>query len=172
MHWYSAAIYPFVASSRQQETQVGFCGKLSGMSDLSNVPTPRDARGRLLARPANSAPVWQKGQSGNPSGRNGLYGEMLRRAREFTPEATDYLIAIARDGNEDTRNRIVAIQLLFDRAWGKPQASTEGSAEPEALRNLSPEQRLRRVHELLAYAASLPVRGASLEADTSDAGDE
>ena len=151
---------------------MGFCGKLSGMSDLSNVPTPRDARGRLLARPANSAPVWQKGQSGNPSGRNGLYGEMLRRAREFTPEATDYLIAIARDGNEDTRNRIVAIQLLFDRAWGKPQVSTETSAEPEALRNLSPEQRLRRVHELLAYAASLPVRGASLEADTSDAGEE
>ena len=147
------------------------------MSDLRNVPTPRDTRGRLLARPANSAPVWQKGQSGNPSGRNGLYGEMLRRAREFTPEATDYLIAIARDGNEDTRNRIVAIQLLFERAWGKPQASTGDSAEPAALRNMTPEARLQRVHELLAYAATLqpppagaPVETETIEADAGDAG--
>ena len=137
------------------------------MSDLRNVPTPRDARGRLLARPANSAPVWQKGQSGNPSGRNGLYGEMLRRAREFTPEATDYLIAIARDGNEDTRNRIVAISLLYERAWGKAQPMVN-EAEPEALRNLSPEARLQRVHELLKFAASMPIPGAPVETDTSE----
>ena len=110
---------------------------------------------------------WQPGKSGNPSGRNGLYGEMLRRAREFTPEATNYLIEIARDKGEDARNRIVAISLLYERAWGKAQPMVN-EAEPEALRNMTPEDRLRRVHELLAYAATLPVPGAPVETDTSE----
>ena len=92
---------------------------------------------------------------------------MLRRAREFTPEATNYLIEIARDKGEDARNRIVAISLLYERAWGKAQPMVN-EAEPAALRNLSPEQRLRRVHELLAFAASLPIPGAPVETDTSE----
>ena len=64
---------------------------------------------------------WQPGASANPGGKGGLYHEMQRLTREFTPEATKYLIEIAADKNEDTRNRIVAMSMLYDRAWGKPK---------------------------------------------------
>jgi hypothetical protein len=46
---------------------------------------------------------------------------MQRLAREFTPRATEILREIANDPNEDSRNRIVAIGMLYDRAWGKPK---------------------------------------------------
>jgi hypothetical protein len=140
------------------------------MDDRMNgkLPPTRDARGRALVLPAAMREKsWKPGQSGNPSGRNGLYGEMLRRAREFTPEATDYLISIARDLNEETRNRIVAISLLYERAWGKAQPMVN-EAEPDALKNMSPEQRLQRVNELLSYAATLQVPGAPVEAETNE----
>ena len=46
---------------------------------------------------------------------------MQRLAREFTPRATEILRDIANDPSEDSRNRIVAIGMLYDRAWGKPK---------------------------------------------------
>jgi hypothetical protein len=48
-----------------------------------------------------------------------LYHEMQRLAREFTPRATEILRDIADDPSEDSRNRIVAIGMLYDRAWGR-----------------------------------------------------
>jgi hypothetical protein len=44
---------------------------------------------------------------------------MQRLAREFTPRAAEILRAIADDPSEGRRNRIVAIGLLHDRAWGE-----------------------------------------------------
>jgi hypothetical protein len=44
---------------------------------------------------------------------------MMRLARQFSPEATQILIDIARDPSEESRNKIVAIGMLYDRAWGK-----------------------------------------------------
>jgi hypothetical protein len=80
----------------------------------------RDARGRWLpgVTPFGARP-WRKGQVPNPSGKGGAYHEMQRLAREFTPRATEILRGIADDPNEDSRNRIVAIGMLYDRAWGK-----------------------------------------------------
>jgi hypothetical protein len=46
---------------------------------------------------------------------------MERLAREFTPRATEILRDIATDPSEDSRNRIVAIGMLYDRAWGRPK---------------------------------------------------
>jgi hypothetical protein len=59
---------------------------------------------------------------------------MQRLAREFTPRATKILRDIADDPTEDGRNRIVAIGMLYDRAWGKPKeydAKAEATAEEE-----------------------------------------
>jgi hypothetical protein len=59
---------------------------------------------------------------------------MQRLAREFTPRATKILRDIADDPTEDSRNRIVAIGMLYDRAWGKPReydAKAEAAAEAE-----------------------------------------
>jgi hypothetical protein len=102
----------------------------TGCSDKSRVmdvlrrqgSEQRDARGRWLpgTTPTGARP-WRKGQVPNPSGKGGAYHEMQRLAREYTPRGTEILREIADDPNEDSRNRIVAIGMLFDRAWGKPR---------------------------------------------------
>jgi hypothetical protein len=92
---------------------------------------------------------------------------MQRLAREFTPEATKYLIEIAADKNEDSRNRIVAMSMLLDRAWGKPKEYDPLSEPQETGRFdpalLTPEQR-EVVHQ-----AMLLIKGATAEAEPSRA---
>jgi hypothetical protein len=79
---------------------------------------------------------------------------MMRLARQFTPEATQILIDIVRDPSEDSRNKIVAVGMLYERAWGKPKEYDPSTdREPKAgldLSHLSPEQRqqLREMVEL------------------------
>ena len=95
----------------------------------------RDAKGRWLpgVTPAGARP-WRKGQAPNPTGKGGDYHEMQRLAREFTPRATEILRDIANDPSEDSRNRIVAIGMLYDRAWGKPK-DYDPSEDKEATRS-------------------------------------
>ena len=111
---------------------------------------------------------WQPGASANPGGKGGLYHEMQRLAREFTPEATKYLIEIAADKNEDSRNRIVAMSMLLDRAWGKPkeydplsEAQETGRFDPALL---TPEQRQ------VVRQAMLLIRGATADAEAVESG--
>jgi hypothetical protein len=105
----------------------------------------RDARGRWLpgTTPAGARP-WRKGQVPNPTGKGGHYHEMQRLAREFTPRATEILRDIANDPSEDSRNRIVAIGMLYDRAWGKPKDYDPDKEKPAGPRfdprAYSPEQ--------------------------------
>jgi hypothetical protein len=61
---------------------------------------------------------------------------MQRLAREFSPEAVAYLIEIARDGTEDTRNRIVAVSMLLERAWGRSQPFDPAKDGEAPLRHL------------------------------------
>ena len=57
------------------------------------VLAPRDARRRTKKLPrALAARLWRPGQSGNPSGRSGRYGEMQRLCREFSPQGAQVLI--------------------------------------------------------------------------------
>ncbi len=56
---------------------------------------------------------------------------MQRLAREFTPRATEILRDIANDPSEDSRNRIVAIGMLYDRAWGKSKEYDPAAEKPE-----------------------------------------
>jgi hypothetical protein len=120
-------------------------------------PAERAPDGRWLPGviPHGARP-WKPGTSANPGGKGGLYHEMQRLAREFTPEATGYLIGIARDEEEDTRNRIVAMSMLYERAWGKPKEyDPSADREPETgldFSLLSPEQR-RQLREILELAA-------------------
>ena len=92
----------------------------------------RDGKGRWLpgVTPAGARP-WRKGQAPNPTGKGGDYHEMQRLAREFTPRATEILRDIANDPSEDSRNRIVAIGMLYDRAWGKPKEYDPAAEKPE-----------------------------------------
>jgi hypothetical protein len=86
--------------------------------------------------PALRQRCWGPGESGNPSGKGGVYHEMQRLAREFSPEAVACLIEIARDGTEDTRNRIVAMSMLLERAWGRSQPFDPAKDGEAPLQNL------------------------------------
>jgi hypothetical protein len=81
---------------------------------------------------------------------------MQQLAREFTPEATRYLIEIAADKGEDTRNRIVAMSMLLDRAWGKPKEfdpNAEKPVTPIDVSRLTDNQR-EQLRELLRLTSA------------------
>ena len=68
---------------------------------------------------------------------------MQRLAREYTPRGTEILREIADDPNEDTRNRIVAIGMLLERAWGKPKEYDPATEQQKAAfnpRDYTPEE--------------------------------
>jgi hypothetical protein len=118
----------------------------------------RDAKGRWLPGvvPRGARP-WHKGQVPNPSGKGGLYHEMQRLARDFTPQGALILRGIASDPNEDSRNRIVAIGMLLDRAWGKVPDHFDPAAEQQEddrwdPRAYSPEE-LERIEDALRLIA-------------------
>jgi hypothetical protein len=62
---------------------------------------------------------WAPGQSGNPGGMSKLEAEMVRRAREATPEAIDFYISVLRDAGAATGDRLKAANALLDRGFGK-----------------------------------------------------
>jgi hypothetical protein len=87
--------------------------------------------------PALAANRWRPGQSGNPSGHSGEYGEAMKLARQAAPGAVRRLIELAeldqldnqgiliplKDLPEaDRRVVTVAANSLLDRAFGRPKA--------------------------------------------------
>ena len=89
---------------------------------------PSHGHGRL--RP------FQPGQSGNPSGQSGRYGQVVHLARQASPQVMQALITIALDPAEDSRARIVACQEILGRAFGRIPAEVKlnegGSATLDA----------------------------------------
>lgn len=66
----------------------------------------------------NYGKKWKKGQSGNPSGLSKQVADFMSNCREFTPEAYEYLVEIARD--VDNKSRAWAIEMLLSYGVGKP----------------------------------------------------
>jgi hypothetical protein len=98
--------------------------------------------------PALVANRWQPGQSGNPSGHNGEYGQAMKLARQAAPDAVRRLIELM--DSEDERVAAVAANSILDRAFGKPKAMEEGKSDMEMrLANMTREQRLQYLEELL-----------------------
>jgi len=72
---------------------------------------------------------WVKGQSGNPGGRPKQSKEVSALAKAEAPKAFKKLIRLANGqpatdrGDPPTNREILrAMELLFERAWGKPAA--------------------------------------------------
>jgi hypothetical protein len=98
------------------------------------LSTPNGSPRKKPLPAALAANLWKPGQSGNPGGKGGTDYAMMRLARQFSPEATQILIDIARDPKEESRNKIVAIGMLYDRAWGKVREYDPSEDKDEEIR--------------------------------------
>ena len=97
--------------------------------------------------------MWKPGQSGNPGGRSASFAQCQALARSVSIESTEKLIEIMRT-TRDERAAIVCSQELYRRAWGN---APEKSVPSNPLENMTPEQRRKRLLELLAYAETLRI---------------
>jgi len=144
-----------------------------------NAQQPRrDSRGRALERIPSPAPLWQKGQSGNPSGKSGFYHEAMKLARELTPAAVRRLGELAGlypdeiTGEWIPLNRLdvdprvisVACLGLVERTLGKPKEYDPNSDKAPSVLDvslLSDEQRAQLRELLQAATGAAPAEPGS-----------
>jgi hypothetical protein len=130
------------------------------------VGSGRDARGRTTVLPkALAERRWRPGQSGNPAGHTGEYGEAMKLARAAAPKAVCRLIELI--DSEDERVAAVACNSILDRAFGKPGLAKEEKNDLETrVANMTREERLARMQELLdSVRQYLPVTRTPCLAD-------
>jgi hypothetical protein len=71
----------------------------------------------------NVATQFKKGQSGNPSGRARIVGEIRELARAHAGEAFKVVCELLQSA--DKRVRMVAAQEILNRAYGKPTQAVD-----------------------------------------------
>jgi hypothetical protein len=162
---------------------------LNGIAE-NVVGSGRDARGRTTVLPkALAERRWRPGQSGNPAGHTGEYGEVMKIARSYAPAAMHrlaelaelnqldsegYLVPLSDLPAADRRVIAVAANAILDRAFGKPKpAAEEKDNDMEArLKAMTREERLAYAWELLEGARKyLPAderEGETIEGDSAE----
>jgi hypothetical protein len=88
------------------------------------LPAHVPAHGNGVLRP------FQPGQSGNPSGKGGLYHEAQRICREASPAAARRMVELM--SSTDERVALMAADKVLERAWGKPKQMPQPEDETTA----------------------------------------
>jgi hypothetical protein len=123
------------------------------MSDETPMPaTPPEPAYRVPSHGKGRLRVIRPGESGNPSGLSGRYGEVVRLARQASPEAMRAMIEIMRNPDEETRARIVAIEGILNRAFGRPREMQPDAPAPLVDVNRMSEVQLGLLIEALRLA--------------------
>jgi pyruvate dehydrogenase complex dehydrogenase (E1) component len=78
----------------------------------------RDDKGRFLT-----------GQSGNPTGRPKIIGELKELAAQHTPQAIQTLANIMNDAEAPPAARVAASTALLDRVYGRPSQNIDAKVE-------------------------------------------
>ncbi len=123
------------------------------MSNETPMPsTPPEPAYRVPSHGHGRLRVIRPGESGNPSGLSGRYGEVVRLARQASPEAMRAMIEIMRNPDEETRARIVAIEGILNRAFGRPREMQPDAPAPLVDVNRMSEVQLGLLIEALRLA--------------------
>lgn len=72
---------------------------------------------------------FEKGKSGNPSGRPKVPQHIREMARALTEEAIETAAQIMRNPEETGAARMSAVNAILDRGWGKPTQPLDGDGE-------------------------------------------
>jgi len=83
----------------------------------ASSPANRPERGKA---PGSTATQFKPGQSGNPSGRPRIIGEIRDLAREHTATAMETLITVMTSAEAPPAARVAAAAHMLDRGYGKP----------------------------------------------------
>jgi hypothetical protein len=72
---------------------------------------------------------WKSGQSGNPSGRPKVVGEIRALAREHTAAALEALVEIVGSKKAPPAARVAAANAILDRGYGRPETKIDATIE-------------------------------------------
>ena len=95
-----------------------------------------------------------KGKSGNPGGRPKRDPAEVAKWVEAANKNLDVLVGI-RDNSEKDTDRIRAIEIIEDRAYGKPLQQIDAQIDATITEELAHDQRQKRLLEIEAELARL-----------------
>ena len=93
--------------------------------------------------------MFEKGKSGNPSGRPREDPTLREAARSHTKEALDTLVAVMRAKRSPASAKVAAANALLDRGYGKPAQSMEVTGKDGA--DLAPKLDILEVARSLGF---------------------